>query len=113
MFESLRSRNYRLCFFGEMVSHTGGWMHNMAQAWLVLQLTGSGTAVGATFAFRFAPVFVFGLWGGSIVDRLDRRRVLVVSQLAQAVLAAVLWGLVLADVVQVWMVFAVALATGF
>src|SRR3954470_11706579 len=100
MFESLRSRNYRLFFFGELVSHTGGWMHNMAEAWLVLQLTGRGTAVGATFAFPFAPVFFFGLWGGSLVDRLDRRHVLIGTQLAQAALAAVLFGLVLADVVQ-------------
>ena len=46
--------------------------NNMAEAWLVFQLTDSGAAVGATFAFRFAPVFLFGLWGGSIVDRLDR-----------------------------------------
>ena len=113
MFESLRSRNYRLFFVGALVSHTGGWMHNMAEAWLVLQLTDSGTAVGATFAFRFAPIFVLGLWGGSIVDRLDRRRVLVVTQLAQALLAAVLWALVATDVVEAWMVFAVALATGF
>jgi predicted MFS family arabinose efflux permease len=113
MFESLRTRNYRLFFVGELISHTGGWMHSMAEAWLVLQLTDSGTAVGATFAFRFAPVLLFGLWGGSIVDRRDRQRVLVATQLAQAALAAVLWVLVLTDVTEVWMVFAVALATGF
>jgi len=113
MFESLRSRNYRLFFVGELVSHTGGWMHNMAEAWLVLQLTDSGAAVGATFACRFAPVFVFGLWGGSIVDRLDRWRTLVATQLLLAVFAAVLWALAAADIVEAWMVFAVALATGF
>jgi predicted MFS family arabinose efflux permease len=113
MFESLRTRNYRLFFVGELISHTGGWMHNMAEAWLVLQLTDSGAAVGATFAFRFGPVFFFGLWGGSIVDRLDRQRVLIGTQLAQGALAAVLWALVATDVAEAWMVFAVALATGF
>lgn len=113
MFESLRTRNYRLFFIGELISHTGGWMHNMAEAWLVLQLTDSGAAVGATFAFRFGPVLFLGLWGGSVVDRLDRRRVLVATQLAHAALATVLFALVAADVAEAWMVFAVALASGF
>lgn len=112
MFESLRSRNYRLFFFGELVSHTGGWMHNMAEAWLVFQLTDNGAAVGATFAFRFAPVFLFGLWGGSLVDRLDRRRVLIATHVVHAAIAAALFGLVAADVVETWMVFAIAFVTG-
>ncbi len=112
MFESLRSRNYRLFFAGELVSHTGGWMHNMAEAWLVFQLTDSGTAVGATFAFRFAPVFLFGLWGGSIVDRMDRRRALIGTQLVHAAIAALLFALVAFGVVETWMVFCVAFATG-
>jgi predicted MFS family arabinose efflux permease len=112
MFESLRTRNYRLFFTGELVSHTGGWMSNMAEAWLVFQLTDSGAAVGATFAFRFAPVFFFGLWGGSVVDRLDRRRTLVVTQLAHASVAALLFALVATDSVETWMVFAVAFVTG-
>jgi MFS family permease len=112
-FDSLHSRNYRLFFFGELVSHTGGWMHAMAEAWLVYSLTHSGTAVGAVFAFRFAPIFFFGLWGGAIADRFDRRRLLLITQLAQAALALLLWALVLAGVVHVWMVYALALAVGF
>lgn len=62
----------------------------MAEAWLVLQLTGSGTAVGATFAFRFAPVFLFGLWGGAVADRHDGHRLLVGTQLALALLGVAL-----------------------
>jgi MFS family permease len=87
-------------------------MHTMAEAWLVYSLTDSGAAVGATFAFRFAPVFLFGLWGGAIADRYDRRRLLALTQIAQALLALVLWILVASGVVQVWMVYAVALALG-
>jgi MFS family permease len=111
-FGSLDSRNYRLFFFGQLVSHTGGWMHTMAEAWLVLKLTHDGTAVGATLGFRFMPILVLGLWGGSLVDRHDIRRLLVVTQLAQTVLTLVLWVLVLSGVVEVWMVFVIAVLTG-
>jgi MFS family permease len=111
-FGSLDTYNYRLFFTGELISHTGSWMQNMAEAWLVLTLTHSGAAVGATFAFRFLPVLLFGLWGGAIVDRFDRRTILLVTQSVAAVLAVVLWLLVLTDVVQVWMVFALAFALG-
>ena len=111
-FSSLDSYNYRLLFSSELVSHTGGWMQNMAEAWLVLTLTHSGAAVGATFACRFAPVLLFGLWGGAIADRYDRRVVLLATQVAAAILAIALWLIVLLDVAQVWMVFALAFALG-
>lgn len=111
-FSALDSYNYRLLFVSELISHTGGWMQNMAEAWLVLTLTHSGAAVGATFAFRFAPVLLFGLWGGAIADRYDRRTVLLLTQAAAAVLAVALWLVVLLGVVHVWMVFALAFAVG-
>ncbi len=108
----LDSRNYRLYFGGDLVSYIGSWMQTMAEAWLVLKLTGSGVAVGATFAFRFLPVLFFGLWGGVIADRFDRRKVLLVTQTLSALLAVVLWLIVLTGVVQVWMVFGLAVALG-
>jgi MFS family permease len=111
-FASLDSFNYRLYFAGDLVSYVGGWMQTMAEAWIVWDLTDSGAAVGATFAFRFLPVLLFGLWGGVIADRFDRRKVLLVTQLLAAGLAVVLWLVALADVVQVWMVFALAAALG-
>jgi MFS family permease len=111
-FGSLDSHNYRLFFFGELVSHTGSWMQTMAEAWLVLTLTHSGAAVGATFAFRFLPVLLFGLWGGVIADRYNRRTVLLVTQSLAAVLAIALWVIVFTGVVQVWMVFALAVGLG-
>src|SRR5438445_5114256 len=112
-FGSLDTHNYRLYFAGHLVSHTGSWMQNMAEAWLVLKLTGSGVAVGATFAFRFLPVLLFGLWGGAVADRFDRRKVMLVTQSLAALLAVVLWLMVITGVVHVWMVFAVAIALGF
>jgi MFS family permease len=111
-FGSLDTHNYRLYFTGNMISHVGGWMQTMAEAWLVLSLTHSGVAVGATFAFRFLPVTVFGLWGGTIVDRFERRRVLLITQSLMALLAVALWLIVLTGVVQVWMVFGLAMALG-
>ncbi|MDQ1510284.1 MAG: hypothetical protein QOG50_2128, partial [Actinomycetota bacterium] len=94
-FGSLDTRNYRLYFFGDLVSHIGGWMQTMAEAWLVLTLTHNGAAVGATFAFRFLPVLLFGLWGGTIADRFNRRKLLLMTQSAAAGLAVVLWLIVL------------------
>jgi MFS family permease len=112
-FGSLDTHNYRLYFTGNLVSHVGGWMQTMAEAWLVLTLTHSGVAVGATFACRFAPVLLFGLWGGTIADRFDRRKILLVTQTLAALLAVVLWLIVLTGVVHAWMVFALAIALGF
>ena len=112
-FGSLDTRNYRLYFTGDLVSHIGSWMQTMAEAWLVLQLTGSGAAVGATFAFRFLPVLLFGLWGGTVADRFDRRKVLLITQTLAAVLAVVMWLIVLTGVVQVWMVFGLVIGLGF
>jgi MFS family permease len=111
-FGSLDTHNYRLFFAGDLVSHVGGWMQTMAEAWLVRDLTGNGVAVGATFAFRFLPVLLLGLWGGTIADRFDRRRILLVTQTLAAILAVALWLIVLTDVVQVWMVFGLAIALG-
>ncbi|HET9730717.1 MAG TPA: MFS transporter [Acidimicrobiia bacterium] len=112
-FGSLDTYNYRLYFAGDLVSHVGSWMQTMAEAWLVVTLTGSGVAVGATFAFRFLPVLLFGLWGGVVADRFERRKVLLVTQSLAALLAIALWLIVVTHVVQVWMVFALAVALGF
>ncbi len=113
VFGSLDSYNYRLYFAGDLVSHVGSWMQTMAEAWLVVTLTGSGVAVGTTFACRFAPVFVFGLVGGSITDRFERRRVLIVTNTLAGILAVALWLVVWTGVVQTWMVFALAVGLGF
>lgn len=111
-FGSLRNRNYRWFFGSALVSYTGEWMQNMAEAWFVLRVTHNGAAVGAVFAARFAPVFLFGLWGGAFADRFDRRRLMLVTQSIAALLAFALWAIVKFDVAQVWMIYALAFALG-
>jgi MFS family permease len=87
-------------------------MQSVGQAWLVLQLTGSGVALGITMALQFLPVLVLGPWGGVIADRFDRRRVLVWTQSASAVLALALGVLTISGAVELWMVYVLALALG-
>jgi MFS family permease len=111
-FRSLRTRNYRLYFFGQIVSLTGTWMQSVGQAWLVLELTGSGVALGATAALQFTPILLAGPWGGVIADRVDKRRLIVWTQAAAAALALTLGLLTLIHVVRLWMVLVLALLLG-
>ena len=112
-FASLRiHRNYRLYFLGQAISQSGTWIDKVAQAWLVLALTHSAFAVGLLAACQFVPFSVLGLMAGVIVDRLDTWRTVVVTQAIRMVLAATLAGIVLGGVVQVWMVYTLAVLTG-
>jgi MFS family permease len=113
MFSSLSSRNYRLFFWGQLVSVSGTWMQTVAQSFLVLQLTGSGTALGLATAARFVPIFLFGPWGGLVADRVDKRRVLYLTQSLSAVLALAFGVLVGTHAIRMWMVYLLALALGF
>ncbi|MGW0995180.1 MFS transporter [Streptomyces sp. NPDC002523] len=112
MFSSLKIRNYRLFFIGQVVSNTGTWMQRIAQDWLVLSLTGSSAAVGITTALQFLPMLLFGLYGGVLVDRLPKRPALLVTQSAMAVTGLVLAFLTLSGHVQVWHVYLAAFAVG-
>jgi MFS family permease len=111
-FRALRVRNYRLYMLGNLVSITGTWMQLVAQNWLVLRLTGDATALGLTVALQAIPGVLFSLHGGAIADRFSKRRVLVGTQGALALLAAVLAVLVATGAVQLWMVYALAVAVG-
>jgi MFS family permease len=112
-FSSLSNRNYRLFFIGQLVSVCGNWMQTVAQAFLVLQLTTSGTVLGLTIGARFAPMFLFGPWGGLIADRVDKRRILYVTQALSGLLALVFGLLVSAHAIEIWMVYVLAAALGF
>jgi MFS family permease len=111
-FASLSVRNYRVFFLGMLVSATGTWMQSVAQGWLVLKLTGSGTMVGLVTAAQFLPMLLGGVFGGVIADRFDKRRILFMSQTVLGVSAGLLAVVTLTGVVQTWMVFACALLTG-
>ncbi|MFB0618665.1 MFS transporter [Streptomyces sp. AGS-58] len=112
MFSSLKIRNYRLFFMGQVVSNTGTWMQRIAQDWLVLSLTGSSAAVGITTALQFLPMLLFGLYGGVLVDRLPKRPTLLGTQSAMAVTGLALAALTLSGHVQVWHVYVAAFAVG-
>jgi MFS family permease len=111
-FRSMSVRNYRLYFAGQLISTTGTWMQSIAQAWLVLQITGSGVALGVTVALQFTPVLLVGAWGGLVADRVDKRRLLVGTQAAAGVLALVLAAVTVLGVVQLWMIFVLAFGLG-
>lgn len=112
MFSSLKIRNYRLFFMGQVVSNTGTWMQRIAQDWLVLSLTGSSAAVGITTALQFLPMLLFGLYGGVLVDRLPKRPALLVTQSAMALSGLALAALTLTGQVQVWHVYLAAFFVG-
>ncbi|MER6331959.1 MFS transporter [Streptomyces sp. NPDC001034] len=111
-FAALRVRDFRLYFAGQCVSLVGTWMQAVAQSWLVLQLTGSGTVLGLVVAVQFLPVLLLGPYGGLVADRADKRRLLMATQTALAGLALVLGLLSVTHVVRLWMVVILAVALG-
>ena len=111
-FASLAVPNYRRYFAGQIVSLSGNWMQIVAEMWLILQLTGSGVAVGATSALQFAPILLFGAYGGVLADRFDKRRLLMTTQVAMVAPALALWALVAAGSIEPWMVMALVFVRG-
>lgn len=112
-FGSLSSRNFRLYFFGQIVSNSGTWMQSIAQSLLVLKITGSGVDLGLVSALAFLPVLLFGTAGGLVADRLDKRKLILTTQSLLAMQAAVLGVLTATGVVRLWMVYSLALLMGF
>jgi MFS family permease len=108
----LRTRNYRLYFSGQLISVPGTWLQTVAQAWLVLELSSSGSALGVTVALQTVPVLLLGAWTGSVADRVDKRKLLLGTQATQGLLAAILGTLALTGAVQLWMVWILALGLG-
>lgn len=109
-FASLRFHNYRLWFFGAMVSNIGAWMQRVAQDWLVLTVLTheSGAAVGAVTGLQFLPALILGPWAGVLADRVNQRRLLYATQAASAALALGLGLLVVLGHVELWHVYVFA-----
>ena len=113
MFRALSVRNYRLYFTGQVLSNTGTWMQRVAQDWLVLDLSGtSGVALGITTGLQFLPYLLFSLWGGTLADRFDRRRLIVWTQSAMGLLALVLGAVTLMGSATVHLVYVFAFLLG-
>ena len=107
-----RHRNYRLFFSGQLVSLMGTWMQTVAQAWLVYSLTHSPFLLGLTTFAAQVTVFFIAPFGGMVADRVDRRKMLLLTQSLAMLQAALLAGLTLAGVVQVWEIIALAFGLG-
>ncbi len=111
---SFRHRNFRILFAANFVSNIGTWAQGVAQAWLILELTNSGSYLGIVTALQFAPTLFFSISGGKIADKFNKRKVLVLTNLTGAISALSVGTLVLLDLIQIWhvMFFAFLLGMG-
>jgi len=111
-FASLRHRNFRLFFAGQLVSLIGTWMQNTAQGWLVYQLTGSKLLLGVVAAVGSTPMMLFSIWGGSVADRHSKRRIILYTQTGMLLLAFVFAGLVWSGLIRPWHILVLAALGG-
>jgi MFS family permease len=110
---SFRHRNYRILFPANTVSNIGSWAQRIAQDWLVLELTNNnGTYLGLVTAVQFAPVLLFSLHGGKLADRFNKRKVLILTNIAGGAASLGLGTLVITEHIQLWHVFALAAVLG-
>ncbi|HYI14237.1 MAG TPA: MFS transporter [Thermomicrobiales bacterium] len=109
---AFKHRNYRLFYFGQLISVTGTWMQTLAQSWLVLSLTSSAFLLGLVSVFQFAPMLVLGLFAGLVADRAPKRRLLVCTQAISAVLAGTLAILTFTDTIQLWQIYLLGFLLG-
>lgn len=109
---ALRHRNFQLFFSGQLISLIGTWMQTVAQSWLVYRLTGSGLKLGAVGFASQIPVFLFAPLGGIAADRINRKHIVIATQVASMLLAFVLAALTLTHKVQVWHIFVLAALLG-
>src|SRR5438105_8751161 len=109
---ALRHRNFRLFVGGQLISLIGTWMQTVAQSWLVYRLTGSSLLLGTVGFTSQIPIFLLAPLGGIVADRGDRRRIVVMTQAASLVLAAVLAVLTLAGTIRVWHVMTLSALLG-
>lgn len=111
-FSSLRHRNFRLFWCGQMVSLVGTYMQVIGQAWLVLELTNSPVQLGLVGALQALPILLLALIGGVFADRWPKRRVLLITQAASMLQALLLWALIATHAIQLWHIYVLALLLG-
>ncbi|CAB4653845.1 unannotated protein [freshwater metagenome] len=112
-FAALSIGNYRKFFVGQAFSLLGTWIQSVAIAWLVLEITGSAASIGLAVALQFLPVLVFGPYGGVLVDRTDKRKLLIKTQALSGVQALLLAILVLTHHENIGLVLVLSLFLGF
>ncbi len=111
-FRALRHRNYRLFFYGQLVSLIGTWMQSTAMSWLIYQITGSKLLLGVVAAVTSAPMMFLSLWGGAVADRYPKRTIIVWAQAAQMMPAFALAGLAWSGLATPWIIIALSMLTG-
>src|SRR5437763_5365160 len=107
-FASLRHRNFRLFFAGQLISLIGTWMQNTAQGWLVYELTGSKLLLGVVAAVGSAPMMLFSVWGGSVADRYPKRQIVLWTQTAMMLCAFIFAALVASKLIRPWHILVLA-----
>jgi MFS family permease len=112
LFSALHHRNFRLFWFGQIISVTGTWMQSIGQAWLVLQLTHNAFLLGVVSALQFLPVLLLSPFGGVIADKFPKRRLLICTQAAAMAQAAVMFVLAGTGTIRVWQIFILAACLG-
>ena len=111
-FRALRHRNFQLFFGGQLISLIGTWMQNVAQSWLVYKLTGSSLLLGAVGFSSQIPIFLLSPIGGAVVDRRNRHRLVIATQVASMILAFILAAITLLGIVKVWHIFVLSALLG-
>lgn len=111
-FSALGVRNYRLFFIGQGISLVGTWVRRTAMGWLVYQLTGSTAELGLVMGLALLPLFILSPWAGSIADRVDKRRMILCTQVLAAATSAAIAALILLHSVQVWHLMILATLSG-
>jgi MFS family permease len=109
---AVRHSNYRLYFFGQVVSQSGTWLQRIAQAWLVLDLANSPAALGVLTVFQFMPALLLSLVAGVVADRVGKQRLIMITSTLEALQAFALAAITLSGRVQLWHVYVLALLLG-
>ncbi len=112
LFSALRHRNYRLFWWGQLVSLIGTWMQNVGQAWLVLELTHSSFKLGVVSALQFLPILFLSLFTGPFIDYIPKRRIIIGTQMAMMLLAFILAVLDWTGTVRYWHIVILATLLG-
>ena len=111
---SFKHRNFKILFSANFLSNIGTWAQGVAQAWLILELTDSGTYLGIVTSLQFAPILFFSISGGKIADKFNKRKVLMLTNLTAGISALSVATLVLTENIKIWhvMFFAFMLGMG-
>lgn len=111
-FHALKSRNFRIFWFGQLISLIGNWMQTIALPWLAYSITKSPFLLGVVGALQFTPTLLFSLFIGAVIDRFEKRKVILAAQSLMAVIALVLSALVLSGYISYWHILIIAVLQG-